>query len=719
MGAGFLNILSESDANIILVGNPSKTFFKKTIVSHTNFGKQKFRIDFEGNTRLNYNTPTLYNFKIPRYGDLLQEIFFSFTLPNIWSPLIAFGGTPVVFCSACRTNIKTNLDYLTINNNNTSYSFNTNQSITTCGLCDCSCNSPSEVSDSTLEFLQANSSMNMKLINRVYPLEFKWIENIGVQVINSIRVMSNNSIIQEFSGQYLLNMVWRDFTDNQKKIFNKMIGNVPELNNPAHYSNRNGNYPNAAYFGSLSAMSHGLEPSIRERQLLIPINLWCALNNKTPLPLVAMQYSELRIEIELKPVNEWWVVKNVINEVSININNSLTNYDISTNLINKPNSMNYNEYNELNNLVGILHNTYSAPNCNNEIYNLKLFLKEPPRKNIINSENNLDLLGASLSETGALVYPLNSNKLLENYYKDVPSPWFADIHLIGCYTFLTNQEQLFFSQNSHSYFIKEVHEHTFNDLIGGSHFTEIKTSGLVASWMWFYQRSDVKYRNEWSNYSNYNYSSNYNTEIMSLYGLTDLVSFNSENMNIANRLDSIAWQKKFTTKENKDILLEWGLYFNNSIREITLEKELVSYIDIYSRSQGSGLENVFYYNFCLNTDPLIYQPSGAINMSKIKNIYMSYKLIDPLLKTSIKNTSNYISSIKDPFLYASVVGSYLSNSINSSVTCSTTNNDEQTTSTLRDTEKYVWHYNMHLMEERYNILKIINGIANLQFARSL
>ena len=216
MGAGFLNILSESDGNIILVGNPSKTFFKKTILSHTNFGKQKFRIDFEGNTRLNYTTPTLYNFKIPRYGDLLQETFFSFTLPNIWSPLIAFGGTPVVFCSECRTNIKTNLDYLSINKNNT-YSFNTNKSITKCGLCDCSCNSPSEVSNDTLEFLQATSNIN--IINRVYPLEFKWIENIGVQVINSIRVLCNNSIIQEFSGQYLLNMVYRDFSDNQKKIF--------------------------------------------------------------------------------------------------------------------------------------------------------------------------------------------------------------------------------------------------------------------------------------------------------------------------------------------------------------------------------------------------------------------------------------------------------------------------------------------------------------------
>jgi len=709
MGAGLLNILCETDNNIILVGNPSKTFFKKTIMSHTNFGKQKFRIDFEGNTRLNYNSPTLYNFKIPRYGDLLQEVFFSFTLPNIWSPLIAFGGTPIVFCSSCRTNIETNLNYVNTETN----SFTASRIIDKCGLCDCSCNSPSEISDDTLEFFKANSNMNMKLINRVYPLEFKWIENIGVQVINSIRVLSNNSIIQEFSGQYLLNMVWRDFTDNQKKIFNKMIGNVPELNNPAHYSNRNGNYPNAAYFGSLSAMSYGLEPSIRERQLLIPINLWSTLNNKTTIPLVAMQYSELRIEIELKPVNEWWVVKNVINEVSININDSLNTYSVSENQAGTTRS---GSYNELNNLVSILHNTYSAPNCNNEVYNLKLFLKEPPRKNIINEQ--IDLLGTLVSETGALVYPLNSNKLIENYYKDVASPWFADVHLIGCYTFLTNEEQLFFSQNSHSYLIKEVHEQTFHDLIGGNHFTEIKTSGLVVSWMWFFQRSDVKYRNEWSNYSNYNYN-NSNSEIMTLYGITDLLSFNSENLHITNKLDSIVWQKKFTPKENKDILLEWGLYFNNSIREITLEKELISYIDIYSRSQGSGLDNVFYYNFCLNSDPFIYQPSGAINMSKINNVYMSYKLIDPLLKSLIISPTNYISNINDPFLYASVIGNYLSNSINSNVTCSTINNEEQTTINLKDTEKYVWHYNLHLMEERYNILKIINGVANLKFDHSL
>jgi hypothetical protein len=700
MGAGFLNILSESDEDIILVGNPSKTFFKKTILSHTNFGKQKFRIDFEGNTRLNYTTPTLYNFKIPRYGDLLQEVFFSFTLPNIWSPLIAFGGTPMVICSSCRTNITTNYDSLSLDETTPS------QTIARCGLCDCSCNSPSNYS--TYNF-SSSTNLGAKIINRVYPLEFKWIENIGVQAIRSVRVLSNNSILQEFSGQYLLNMVYRDFTDNQKKILHKMIGNVPELNDPAHYSNRNGNYPNAAYFGSLNSMSYGLEPSIRERQLLIPIHLWSTLNHKTPIPLVAMQYSELRVEIELRPVNEWWVIKNVINEASIEIN---ANAQLGK-------TMNANpaySQNELTNLFAILHNTYSAPNCNKEIYNLKLFLKEPPRKNIVDKEADMD--GSLISEIGALVYPLTSNKVVETHYKDVPSPWFADVHLIGCYTFLTNEEQLFFSQTSHSYLIKEVHEQTFNDLVGGSHFTNIKTSGLVISWMWFFQRSDVKYRNEWSNYSNYNYNHG-NTEVMSLYGITDLLSLNHEKAETSHKLDSIVWQKKYSPKETKDILLEWGLYFNTSIREIILEKEMIAYIDPYSRSQGSGLSNVYYYNFCLNSDPFVYQPSGAINLSKINNVYMSYKLIDPSLKVSINDTNNYISTISDPFLYASSVGTYLSNAINANVTCSETNTEERTTLNLKVTEKYVWHYTLHIMEERYNILKIQNGIANLQYNRSL
>jgi hypothetical protein len=55
---------------------------------------QKFRIDFEGNRLLNYNTPTILDFKIPRYADMLYETFICVTLPDIYSP-IKYLDTPI------------------------------------------------------------------------------------------------------------------------------------------------------------------------------------------------------------------------------------------------------------------------------------------------------------------------------------------------------------------------------------------------------------------------------------------------------------------------------------------------------------------------------------------------------------------------------------------------------------------------------------------------
>jgi hypothetical protein len=52
MPGGLLNLVSEGNNNIILNGNPTKTFFKTTYSKYTNFGLQKFRIDYEGSTTL-------------------------------------------------------------------------------------------------------------------------------------------------------------------------------------------------------------------------------------------------------------------------------------------------------------------------------------------------------------------------------------------------------------------------------------------------------------------------------------------------------------------------------------------------------------------------------------------------------------------------------------------------------------------------------------------
>ena len=88
MAGGLLNIVAYGNQNVILNGNPSKTFFKTTYAKYTNFGLQKFRIDYEGSKILNMTTTTHFKFKVPRYADLLMDTYLVVQLPHIWSPII-------------------------------------------------------------------------------------------------------------------------------------------------------------------------------------------------------------------------------------------------------------------------------------------------------------------------------------------------------------------------------------------------------------------------------------------------------------------------------------------------------------------------------------------------------------------------------------------------------------------------------------------------------
>ena len=66
MPGGLMQLASEGQQNIILNGNPSKTFFKSTYSKYTNFGLQKFRVDFDGSNTLRLTEESNCTFKIPR-----------------------------------------------------------------------------------------------------------------------------------------------------------------------------------------------------------------------------------------------------------------------------------------------------------------------------------------------------------------------------------------------------------------------------------------------------------------------------------------------------------------------------------------------------------------------------------------------------------------------------------------------------------------------------
>ena len=246
MPGGLLNIVSTGQQNVILNGNPQKSFFKATYKKYTNFGKQNFRLDYEGTPQLNLTTETTYTFKVKRYADLLMDCYICVTLPNIWSPIYP----PQKYVN----------------------------------------NDGSEVYSDWA------------------PYEFAWIKNIGAEIISKVTIQCGNQQLQQFSGKYVLSSTQRDFSSQKLGLFNEMIGNVPELNDPGNSGPRVNAYPNAYYTTSAA----GAQPSIMGRTLWIPLNSWFCMSSVQAFPLVALQYNELTINVTFRPVNEWFTIRDVI-----------------------------------------------------------------------------------------------------------------------------------------------------------------------------------------------------------------------------------------------------------------------------------------------------------------------------------------------------------------------------------------------------------------------
>ena len=87
MAGGLLNLVAVGNQNVFLTGNPKKTFFKFVYAKYTNFGMQKFRIDFKGLRQLRLSEESVFTFKMPRYAELLMDSYLVVTLPHIWSPI--------------------------------------------------------------------------------------------------------------------------------------------------------------------------------------------------------------------------------------------------------------------------------------------------------------------------------------------------------------------------------------------------------------------------------------------------------------------------------------------------------------------------------------------------------------------------------------------------------------------------------------------------------
>lgn len=538
MAGGLMNLVSYGTSSTLLYGNPKKSFFRVVYKKLTNFGMQKFRIDFEGTRMLRMNEDTKMTFKIPRYADLLYETFLVMNLPDIWSPLY----------------------------------FN------------------QEANGGEGEWTEFG---------------FKWIEEIGTTMIREIEIHSNGTTLAKYDGEYFSCLMQREASGQKRDLWNKMTGNVPELNDPANASTRVNVYPNAYFHRSTN-----IRPSIQGRKLYVPLDFWFSNDTRTAFPLVSMQYEELFISITLRPIRELYIIRDVLDYVN--------NYP------------------------------YIAPNVNIDTQQLYRFVNPPE-----------DASGNVVSTT--------------NFQ------WNADIHLMSTYIFLSEEEQQAFAQMPQQYLIREIFTWDFPNTTG-SKVVKLDSNGLVASYMFRFRRSDAFMRNEWTNYTNYPYSS---------------MPFNVENNTIAPYYDTPD-TRFFTTGDYdaqtemanyKNILLSLGIRLDGEYRENVLDQGIYNYIEKYNKTDGNAKDGLYVYNFCFSSNPKTYQPSGGIAMNKFTNIELEIQTLEPPVDAS----ASYVEF------------------------CDENGNIIGTRKNLWNLNEY--NYDLRVYEERWNMVKFESGMVGLMFAR--
>jgi len=559
-----MNLTSQGQQNVILNGNPSKTMWKSTYSKYTNFGKQNFRLDFEGSSNLRLTEESSFTFKVKRYADLLMDTYLSVSLPNIWSPIFP----------------------------------------------------PREIEN-------ANGSIDY---TNWAPYEFKWIDDLGAQMIQKITINCGNQKLQEFSGKYLLSMVQRDFSSEKKALFDKMTGNIPELNDPGNSGARVNAYP-SAYYTSNPA---GAEPSIRSKIIYIPLNTWFNLKTQQAFPLVALQYNELTITVTLRPIYELFRIRDVM--------------DYTNNF------------------------PYVQPNFNKYYMQMYRFLQTPP-----------DI-------------PLSISS-----YIDTRTLWNIDLNLNCTYCFLSNDEQKLFAKNEQKYLFKQVQESVFYNVTGPNKVS-LDSLGLISSWMFYFQRSDVNLRNEWSNYTNWAY--NYLPSDLTLAPATGsfpdpvypttiipVLTTIGPGIQMNAELTGIYITGDYTMQNQKEILLLMGIVLDGQYRENELPAGVFNYVEKYLRTAGNAKDGLYCYNFCLNTSPFDLQPSGAMNMNRFTSVQLEFTTIVPPLDPLAQ-----VLTICDPQT-GDLVG------INKPTW-----------------QIYDYNFDLTVFEERINMVTFIGGNAGLMYA---
>ena len=157
-------------------------------------------------------------------------------------------------------------------------------------------------------------SRNGDLIYRVYlqvtlprvtvsgTQQFRWLNWLGHVMIRIVEVEIGGQRIDRQYGDWM--HIWNELTQasGKQRGYASMVGNVPRLTQPISGQSSNVIAPANANL-TAAQMAFGecdLTPCMPETVLFIPLEFWFCRNPGLALPLIALQYHEVKINMEFR-----------------------------------------------------------------------------------------------------------------------------------------------------------------------------------------------------------------------------------------------------------------------------------------------------------------------------------------------------------------------------------------------------------------------------------
>ena len=415
------------------------------------------------------------------------------------------------------------------------------------------------------------------------PQEWQWIRQLGVRIIDRITFLVGGAKIQEFTADWIAARAMLDMDQTQYQKWRTMIGDVPELFDPANgiYADPAGGYPNVVAWTGQAVQTNA--PSIPARRLRIPLGLWFSDGIQNALPLVALQSHYAEIQIQLRPLRDLYTIRD-------------------------PSGVRLR--------YGYRSQTYLPTDQYTRVWNPALLGPLPTTLN--------NLYGSYSDPTGAPRY----------FYTDIsgaiPSSdgWPMNISLEGSFVFLTDAERQVFATKPLSYMVRQVQPFQFPGVIGKSRF-EVDVHNMSTRAVWFARRSDaIPFRNAYTNLTNWIFPTGVDRPYpIPLSGYPSIVGVGRSGLQLAGLQRRILRGATFIANGTPLFATEDAEYFNQYVPYRYLKGDTMP-------SENFGLASQFemsplhVLSFALDGSDAL-QPSGTLNTSRIDKLQFEFD-VEPI-----------------------------------------------------------------------------------------